>query len=283
MITATLVLSGTSRFGHAADRLEGSGMGADPVGERLRPARLGVGEVGGAQHGDKNLRRPGLAGQPVDDHRHRVAGIIDKQLVAAGMGLPHRDRDPRGPAAVQLAEPRVAIPVGFSLDVLVPQDLQRDVLALQLPVNRRPVRLGTAPVTLLLAGRGEELRFQHCVGHFGRQRPAEPSGSKPLQCQPDGRRRHADPARDLVAGHPGGIQPKHVAHLAHRDPLCWHRPLPRQKPKERTLSGPAETPSNRATSSRNSGRNHLGTPGDDQIGMVGDIIPESRATSVRNE
>lgn len=21
-----------------------------------------------------------------------------------------------------------------------------------------------------------------------------------------------------------GIQPKHVAHLAHRDPLCWHRP-----------------------------------------------------------
>ena len=52
----------------------------------------------------------------------------------------------------------------------------------------------------------------------------------------------ADPAGDLVAGYPGGLQPKHVAHLAHRDPLCWHRPLPWQKPKERTLSGPAETP-----------------------------------------
>jgi hypothetical protein len=35
---------------------------------------------------------------------------------------------------------------------------------------------------------------------------------------------------------------------------------PLQKPKERTLIGPAEAPPNRATSSRNTGRNHLGTP-----------------------
>src|SRR3984893_13637898 len=35
---------------------------------------------------------------------------------------------------------------------------------------------------------------------------------------------------------------------------------PVQKPKERTLIGPAEAPLNRATSSRNRGRNHLGTP-----------------------
>ena len=77
---------------HAADRLEGAGMGADPVAEPLRPGRLGVGEVRGAQDRDEDLRRPGLAGQPVDDHRHRVAGIIDEQLVAAGMGLAHRHR-----------------------------------------------------------------------------------------------------------------------------------------------------------------------------------------------
>src|ERR1700740_1387346 len=37
---------------------------------------------------------------------------------------------------------------------------------------------------------------------------------------------------------------------------------PVQKPKERTLIGPAEAPFNRATSSRNAGRNHLGTPGE---------------------
>src|SRR5271169_6576687 len=150
----------------------------------------------------------------------------------------------------------------MSLDVLVPQDLQRDVLALQLAVHRRPVGLGETAVTLLLADSGKELCFQRRVDQFDRQWPAKPGGGKPLQRQPDGRWRHADPAGDLVAGHPGGFQPKHVAHLAHRDPLCWHRPLPWQKPKERTLSGPAETPSNRATSSRNGGRNHLGTPSD---------------------
>jgi hypothetical protein len=46
-----------------------------------------------------------------------------------------------------------------------------------------------------------------------------------------------------------------------------------QKPKERTLIGPAEAPSNRATSSRNAGRNHLGTPSE--------IKSECRATSSR--
>ena len=30
------------QLGHAAERCEGSGMGADPVGQRLGPARLGV-------------------------------------------------------------------------------------------------------------------------------------------------------------------------------------------------------------------------------------------------
>jgi hypothetical protein len=47
---------------------------------------------------------------------------------------------------------------------------------------------------------------------------------------------------------------------AHGDPLCWHRSSPTAEPKERTLSGPAKTPPIQATSSRNGGRNHLGTP-----------------------
>ena len=175
---------GHQQLRHPADRLESAGMGADPIPERLGPARLGVGEVGGAQDGDKDLRRPGLAGQPVDDHRHRVAGVIDKQFVAAGMGLPHCDRDARRPPAVQLAKPRVAIAVAMPLDVLVPQDLQRDVLALQFAVNQRPVGLGTAPMPLLLADGGEELRLQRRVSQLGRQRPAQPGAREPLQCQP---------------------------------------------------------------------------------------------------
>jgi len=106
-------------FRHTAERCESSGMRADPVGHRLGPARLRIGKVGGAQDGDENLRRTDLAGEPVDDHWHCVTGVIDKQLVAARIGLPQGNRQPRRPTAVQLAKARVAIPVGMALDVLV--------------------------------------------------------------------------------------------------------------------------------------------------------------------
>jgi len=60
--------------------------------------------------------------------------------------------------------------------------------------------------------------------------------------------------------------------------LCWHPCPPVAKPKERTLSKPAETPCDRClprrTSSPNGRRNHLGTPSE--------ITPDSRATSPRN-
>jgi hypothetical protein len=146
-------------------------MGADPVGPRLGPARLGVGEIGGAHDGDKNLRRTDLAGEPINDHRHRVAGVIDKQLVAAAVSLPHRDRQPRRPAAVQLAEARIAIPFGASLDVFVPQHRQGDVLALELAVNLSPIGLDVTPVALLGAGCREQRRLQRAVGHLSWQWP----------------------------------------------------------------------------------------------------------------
>ena len=57
------------------------------------------------------------------------------------------------------------------LDVLVPQDLQRDVLALQLAVNQRPVGLGAAPMPLLLADGGEEQRLQRRVSQLSRLYP----------------------------------------------------------------------------------------------------------------
>jgi hypothetical protein len=36
-----------------------------------------------SHHRNEDLRLAHLAGQPIDDHRHRVAGVIDEQLVAA--------------------------------------------------------------------------------------------------------------------------------------------------------------------------------------------------------
>jgi hypothetical protein len=45
-----------------------------------------------------------LADAPIDDDGHRVAGIIDEQLVAADMGLAHRHRQSPLEAAVEIAE-----------------------------------------------------------------------------------------------------------------------------------------------------------------------------------
>ncbi len=73
------------QLGHAADRFERAHMGVDPVGQRLRPARVREGEARRAQHGDENLRLAHFAGQPVDHDRHAVAGVIDEQPLARGV------------------------------------------------------------------------------------------------------------------------------------------------------------------------------------------------------
>jgi hypothetical protein len=156
-------------------------------------------------------------------------------------------------------------------------------LRLQLAVDLGPIGLGVPAMALLAADPGEEPRLQCRIGQFRRQRPAEPRHCQPLQRQSDGRRRQIEAPGDLVAGHPGGRQTKHLAHMAHRCPLCWH-PLPhRQRPKPRgrkragrgavaTAAYPGDIiPEWQATSSRDAERH--------QIGLAGDIIPDSRATS----
>jgi hypothetical protein len=85
----------------------------DPVGQPLGPGCLHIGEVRGAHDGDEDLRPPHLAGQPVDDHRYGVAGVIDEQLVAAHMGLAHRDRELRLEAPVQFAEARDMLSITY--------------------------------------------------------------------------------------------------------------------------------------------------------------------------
>jgi hypothetical protein len=234
-------------------------MGADPVRQPLRPGRLGIGEVGRAQDGDEDPRLPDLAGQPVDHHRRRVAGVIHEQLVAAGMGLAHGDRQLAFPGAVEFAEPGIAIPVGMLLDVFIPQDRQRDVLAPQLAVDASPIRFGVAAMALLRAGVLVQLRFQLAVGDGVQQRPVEARGLEALDRLAHRRRRQPRAPRDLVLGYPGEPQTQNLAHAAHGNPPCWHRSTPQPKPKKRTLrtaSGGFRHPSP-------PGRHHPGTVGED--------------------
>ena len=100
-----------------------------------------MGEVRRPHNGDEDLRRAHFTGQPVDDHRYGVAGVINEQFVATHVGLAHRNRELALPASVQLAEARVTVALRIALNVFVPEDRQRDVLALELAMDACPVRL----------------------------------------------------------------------------------------------------------------------------------------------
>ncbi len=159
----------------AADRLERAHMGVDPVGERLRPARVREGEARGAEHGDEDLRHADFPGEPVNDDRDPVARVIDEQPFARRVRLPHRRRQLRFKAAIEFAKPRIAVTAGVGRDIFVPDDQQSDVLALQLSMDRGPIRLGMAAVSPFASAIGVKRRLQFGVADPLRQRPRKPS------------------------------------------------------------------------------------------------------------
>ena len=97
---------------HAADEGQRPGVRADPVGQRLRQRRLGIGVARRAQHRDEHLRGAQLAGAAVGQV-DRLAGVVDEQPLARRMHLAHGRRQPALPLVVELAEPRVAVALGL--------------------------------------------------------------------------------------------------------------------------------------------------------------------------
>ena len=93
------------------------------------------------------------------------------------------------PLPVELAELRVAVAARMDLKVLLPEQLQRDAVALQFPVEVGAVR--PDPVAHRRRA-GKQLRLERRIVQFGRQRPAQPLLRRPLQIQRD--RAHADGA-----------------------------------------------------------------------------------------
>ena len=114
----------------------------DPVGQLLGRGRLGVGEAAGAERGDEQLDRPQLTRAPVDQRRP-LAREVDEGLLAGAVHLPHRRPQPPRPLPVDLAELRVAVAAGMDLEVLLPEQLQRDPVALELAVDVRAVGSGS--------------------------------------------------------------------------------------------------------------------------------------------
>ena len=179
-------------------------MGADPIRQRLRPRCFRVSQVRRPQHRYENLRHPHLAGERVDD-RHLLAGVVDEGLMPRDMGLAHGRRQPPLKGAIQLAEPRVAIPFRVNLLIFLPQDHQVDPWALHLPRQRRPVRLNVTPHARLQLRRRKQALLQHGLGQTGGQRPAEVCRTGPGEVALHRATRHAKLAGDRTGT---GLRPK---------------------------------------------------------------------------
>ena len=218
---AGLQIVADHRLRHAVDGGEHIDMRADPVGQPFRPSRFRISEVGGAERGNKDVRRSCVAGQRID-HRNRVAGEIHEQLLARRVRLAHRRRHAAAPLTVEIAKPAVAIAVRLLRAILLPQQNQRHAAPLELlvqlcPIGGRAFRLGRAwgceqpPLKLAII---EQLR----------QRPGKTDDLATAHNL--ARRGLADPKRlaDLPVAQSKRVpQPKHLAHLAHRQSLRWHR------------------------------------------------------------
>ena len=170
--------------GHTADGFQDAGMGRDPVRKALCPGSFCVGKARRTQHRHENLCRAPLAGEPVHDDRHRVAGVVHEQLLARGMGLAHDHRQLGGEKPIKLTEAAIPQAVRLLGDVLLPEDRERHMLALQLAMDRSPIglrpphraRLGTALAVKPL--------LKLAVVEFLGQRPAQTCGAKPPKRRP---------------------------------------------------------------------------------------------------
>jgi hypothetical protein len=121
LVDPALEIVGNQQARRPAEKPKHAHMRASPVRQLLRPGRLRIGQVRGAEHGDENLRLTDLPRGGVHD-ADALAGIVDENLVAGDMVLPHHRRQPPLEAAEQIAEAAVAISFRMRRPVFLPQD-----------------------------------------------------------------------------------------------------------------------------------------------------------------
>jgi hypothetical protein len=173
-------------------------MGVDPVGQRLRPNRLGEGEARCPQHGDEDLRHADLAGEPIDDDRNAVTGVIDEQPLAGGVRLAASSPTVSFRRIDKARRTRVAVAARVRGDVFVPEDQQGDVLALQFVMRAGPVWFLDLPMAAFAASAGVERRLQRLVVYLLWKGPGQARAVHPLQRLPHRRARQVKPAGYLV-------------------------------------------------------------------------------------
>src|SRR5580658_7123304 len=216
----------------AAEVLERPHMSGEPVGDRLGQSCFDIGVVTGAECRDEHLGDLDLARVAIH-HRHRLAGIVDKELLARHVLEAHDRVLPTEPGVIVAAEGAVLAAIGMRRLVLLPEQHPGDALARQLTLDRLKVRRrvtrrrGPARVQPLL---------QLVVVEIG-QRPRQTRRARPLQALLHRRARRAQHGGDLTVTQPRLVlEAQHLADLAHGQPRLRHRRPPREHPEKVTVA-----------------------------------------------
>ncbi len=213
-----LELVGHDRARHAAEKCERARHASDEVGDLLRARRLRVRVVARAQHRDEQLDVGDLARHRVDEPRSHP-GVVDEQLVAGDVHLPHHRRLPLLPLAVPIAEGRVAQTVRLRGEVLDVQQRQRHATPPQLEVQRRAVGLRPHARRRRRIHAGLELG----VGQRVHRRRVEPVGPRVGERARDRARAHAHRPRHLaVAAAERKLLSQDLAEMQHRESFGRH-------------------------------------------------------------
>ena len=168
---------------HAAEEGEGARVRADPVGQRLGPGRLGIGVVGGAEHGDEQLRpaapRRSPRRSPAASCRHSRRTAARRRHASAAWSATAAPPRPGRARRSGCSRSRR----GCAAAVLLPQQLQRHARPAQLAMDRRPVRL-RPPVRLANARRRRiEPRLQRLVAQSPPAAASQAGPPRPPQMQ----------------------------------------------------------------------------------------------------
>jgi hypothetical protein len=114
-------------------------MRSNPVRQLLRPGEFRKDAAGYTERCDEQLGFADFAGVRIDNAELR-ARVVDEQLLAGRERLAQRDRQRCRPAFVVLTKPAVAVAFRFTHLVLVPEQIERHVLATQFAVDLHPLR-----------------------------------------------------------------------------------------------------------------------------------------------
>ena len=119
---------GRRDVGNGAEELERVDVQADPGRQVLGQYRLGIGVVARPQGGDEEIGRGDGSRRRIVD-RDRIAGEVDEELFSRLVVLPEGNIQCLQPCPVAETELAVLVALRITLPVLMPQELEGDVLS----------------------------------------------------------------------------------------------------------------------------------------------------------